>query len=246
VAALLGSLTLMLSVGFDFGYLLVLGVSFGEIQTTITDHLRSAIIWMPAAAIALVLQSLVFIRVTPYLEKLEASDDGEQPSRARLRVFRYLLIGISFFALVIFLVRVSVLGWIVVALSVLLWAMYFIVVSLEAVRRTFFGVLAWGVFLMLVLLLGLIVTGGAINAHSILRYETPKWQMVVEGPSGIHETIDLVGTRRFEQTVIAVDTRKIVHLFPSSRVLEVKQTESTFSNVPRPCKWFGVFCYDIQ
>jgi hypothetical protein len=42
---------LVLSIVYDFGFLLILGTNFSEVPTTISDHLRSSLIWIPPVMI---------------------------------------------------------------------------------------------------------------------------------------------------------------------------------------------------
>ena len=46
-----GAFILMLSITYDYGFFLSFGVGFSEIPTTISDHLRSSLNWIPTAII---------------------------------------------------------------------------------------------------------------------------------------------------------------------------------------------------
>jgi len=45
--ALVSAVSLALSIVFDMGYLESLGLNFGDVPTTIADHVRSALLWVP-------------------------------------------------------------------------------------------------------------------------------------------------------------------------------------------------------
>ena len=47
--ALAVALGFVLSVGYDYGYLMILGLNFQDIPSTISDHIRTALIWLPVA-----------------------------------------------------------------------------------------------------------------------------------------------------------------------------------------------------
>jgi hypothetical protein len=49
--SLLSVSVLVLSIVYDFGFLITLGTSFSEVPTTIADHLRSSLTWVPAVII---------------------------------------------------------------------------------------------------------------------------------------------------------------------------------------------------
>ncbi|MCU7917267.1 MAG: hypothetical protein KZQ95_02780 [Candidatus Thiodiazotropha sp. (ex Epidulcina cf. delphinae)] len=44
---------IVLSVTYDFGYLLFVGVSLSEVPTTLADHVRSSLVWLPYLLIAM-------------------------------------------------------------------------------------------------------------------------------------------------------------------------------------------------
>jgi len=44
-----GVLILSLSIVYDYGYFWVFGISFSELPTTFTDHMRSSLVWTPYA-----------------------------------------------------------------------------------------------------------------------------------------------------------------------------------------------------
>jgi hypothetical protein len=46
-ASLIGGALLLLSVFYDFSFLTALHLHFSEVPTTISDHIRSAIVWVP-------------------------------------------------------------------------------------------------------------------------------------------------------------------------------------------------------
>lgn len=42
-----GALILIFSIAYDYGYFMVFGVGFSEMPTTLSDHLRSSLTWIP-------------------------------------------------------------------------------------------------------------------------------------------------------------------------------------------------------
>lgn len=42
-----GALILILSIAYDYGYFMVFNISFSEMPTTLSDHLRSSLTWIP-------------------------------------------------------------------------------------------------------------------------------------------------------------------------------------------------------
>lgn len=64
---LLSSLTLVLSVVYDWGYFMFLGVPFAEAPTSLSDHIKSALIWLPPAAAA----CFIFIAIEILIQRIE-------------------------------------------------------------------------------------------------------------------------------------------------------------------------------
>lgn len=65
-AALLSGILLALSVFYDYNFLHALGLEFADVPTTVTDHLRTAIIWIPRTILMLCLILLSAILLKMY------------------------------------------------------------------------------------------------------------------------------------------------------------------------------------
>lgn len=55
IVTVLATCTLVASVTYDWGFLSALGLSFGDVPTSLADHARSALVWLPGTALALFL-----------------------------------------------------------------------------------------------------------------------------------------------------------------------------------------------
>jgi hypothetical protein len=54
-SGLLSVFALILSIIYDWGYFYAIGISFAEIPTSISDHIRSALLWLPNTILAIFL-----------------------------------------------------------------------------------------------------------------------------------------------------------------------------------------------
>ena len=52
LSGVIGSLSVIVSFVYDWGFFAALGISFAEAPTTISDHIRSWLVWLPAAVAA--------------------------------------------------------------------------------------------------------------------------------------------------------------------------------------------------
>lgn len=71
--AVIASLLLVVSVFFDYSFLLAIGLSFDEIPSSLSEHVRSAILWAPKVLLTAL---AFFIRVIP-------SEGGRRKVRRR-------------------------------------------------------------------------------------------------------------------------------------------------------------------
>lgn len=81
---ILTAITLCLSVIFDWGYLEALGLSFTDVPTTIADHVRDALLWVPAilsAVLGYTLLELMSRRIEHGLTEEELINQSRSPKR---------------------------------------------------------------------------------------------------------------------------------------------------------------------
>lgn len=89
ILGILSAVTLSLSVFYDFSFLSALGLDFIEVQTTLSDHLRSAVVWIPPVLVAIAFVMLVEL-VTRRIEGFKSEEEIVSASKnpEKLRRFR--------------------------------------------------------------------------------------------------------------------------------------------------------------
>lgn len=84
-----GALILSLSIAYDYGYFMVLGISFSELPTTISDHLRGSLTWIPNTLViifAVIAAELFFRRLEQGMTEEEIIQSSSTPeATARFR-----------------------------------------------------------------------------------------------------------------------------------------------------------------
>lgn len=104
----IASLSVLASFFYDWGFLNALGISFATAPTTVTDHVRSWLTWLPTAVIGFGI--LAFIELVTQRfelgmteeEIIEASANPEKTRRQRRRPWRF-AIGIAILGLLLFI-----------------------------------------------------------------------------------------------------------------------------------------------
>ena len=88
------ALSVVVSFIYDWGFFTALGISFEDAPTTITDHLRSWLLWLPALGVVatIAVAKELFIRRLEHGmtedEIVEASPNPERTARARNRPYK--------------------------------------------------------------------------------------------------------------------------------------------------------------
>lgn len=83
---LVGGLSLACSLVYDWGFYNAAGLTFNDIPSTITDHLRSSLVWLPKAAISLaglIIIELALKRLEHGLTEEEIIQSSKNPERTR-------------------------------------------------------------------------------------------------------------------------------------------------------------------
>ena len=86
LAAAIAPISIIVSFVYDWGFFFALGVSFAEAPTTITDHVRSWLVWLPWLAPAtIILFGIEFLtrRIERGMTEDEIVESSSNPSRTR-------------------------------------------------------------------------------------------------------------------------------------------------------------------
>jgi hypothetical protein len=242
---LLGVALLILSVAHDYFFLIALSLSFNEVATTISDHVRSAIVWLPKVALfifAMLVYELLMRRVEGGRTEQELIETS--PTPRFIKWFRFSA-NAAFVVLAVFIVLTTTL--LTASLHglflgfMLLWG--FLSFSVVQHRRMGAGFTATGarVFIIVPLVVAYVGSFGYGSGERMLTAKTPEWDMAIKTASG-NEHRRLNGMRTFGTTVVAVDTERRVSVVPSERVQAIVRIPQYHDQTSNLCKWFGVLC----
>lgn len=243
--AVVASLLLVVSVFFDYSYLLAIGLSFDEIPSSLSEHVRSAILWAPK----LLLTALGFLMYELFLRRVEGGKTETEliatsPAPRFTRAFRKsgdLIIPVvgTLLALVSpFLSTDS--SW-AYLLFVVLWGF----LSLSVVHHPRLGASFSGprgrLFIVLPMILSIVGLNGYQSGIRMLSSTESKWEMVIREGSTVTKQ-SLLGIRRFGSFAIAVDQSKLVSVVPNDAIVSVKNLAPPKQTEFNACRWFGVLC----
>jgi hypothetical protein len=93
LSGIAASLALLLSIVYDYGYFESLGITFSDVPSSISDHLRTGLIWFPALFFAVV-GATIFELITVRIERGMSEDEiiTSSPVPEKTKRFRERLI----------------------------------------------------------------------------------------------------------------------------------------------------------
>ena len=89
IAVLTPSIAFIFSFFYDLGVFMALGISYADAPTSIADHMRTGLVWIPTAIIIvaiIIALELVNASMNKGNKKLECTHDNHSPSRSKLSV----------------------------------------------------------------------------------------------------------------------------------------------------------------
>lgn len=245
VLVVIASLLFVVSVFFDYSFLLAVGVSFDEIPSSLSEHVRSAILWTPK----LLLTVLAFFTYELFLRRIEGGMSEEEliTSSSTPRFISLFRKSGDLVVPVVGLLTVLVgtflsndLQWAYLLFALLWWGL-----ALSVVNHPRLGTLLVGLqvrlFVILPILLSMVGLYGYQSGIRILTTTKPKWEVVLRDGSTTTKQ-SLLGIRRFGSFAIIVDQAKLVSIIPNESIVSVRIYASPVENEINICRWFGVLC----
>ncbi len=239
------SALLVLSTAYDLSFLYALGLTFEELPSTLADHVRSAIVWVPKALAYIAgfaVYEMLMRRVEGGLteEELIANSPNPRFMRAFRRgpqVLFTILISIGIAAE--FLLGTSEQGLFFLALFI--WGS----LSMSVVEHPRIGAKFTNTTRRLFVIVPIVVVWVAALGYgrgaTMMSASVPKWSVVLN-QGGVTETLGLVGLRRFSEAAILVQPGRQVSIVSAASILRAEALRQPSYDVPRICRWFEVNC----
>ena len=241
----LGVALLILSVAHDYFFLIALGLSFHEVATSISDHVRSAIVWLPKVALfifAMLVYELLMRRIEGGRTEQELIETSPMPRITKW--FRFSA-NAAFVVLAVFIVVTSTL--LTASLHglflgfMLLWGLLSFSVVQHPRMGAGFTPTGARAFIVVPLVVAYVGSFGYGSGERMLTAKTPEWDVAMKTEHG-NEHRKLTGMRTFGTTVVIVDTDQRVSVVPSEQVQVVTRIPQYDDGLPNLCRWFGVLC----
>jgi hypothetical protein len=255
----ISGILLIFSVFYDYNYLLALGLSFSDIPTTIADHVRSAIVWLPrlvldicSTAIFLIFLRTVGLDLTPRLhlnnengaeaELPEQRGEGQTPvfGRVTLILLRAMIgviwIGIVIGAIILGLNDLSKLY----AAFIVIWSGAILLTGLNRIKASMvtagLAPYFWPI-LLVPLYLAYVGARGYLEGSELMMLTSHGRQISLVQQNGDKiRTCKVLGMRRFGDTVILVGRGNGVAVMPAERILVVRKQPIAMPGLEELCQ----------
>ena len=236
---------LVLSTAYDYSFLYALGLSFEDVPSTLADHVRSAIVWAPRAAIYV----LAFAMYEMFMRRMEngLSDEEliQRSSNPRFtRAFRrspQVLFAVLTILVILSntLLTASIHGLFLAGIGI--WG----VLSLEVVQHprmgAKFSTTGGRLFVIVPIIVIWVGSIGYGRGESMLNRKVTQWSVEIRVGQGI-EKQQLVGIRRFSTSAVVVAADRRVSILPSESIVSAEIIREKNADLPRVCQWFGLRC----
>jgi hypothetical protein len=244
-ASLIGGALLLLSVFYDFSFLAALHLHFSEVPTTISDHIRSAIVWVPQVG-GMVLLFFLYELLMRRVEGGKTEDEliASSPNPKFTKNFRA-----SADALFPIIGLISITIWLVFGSSynglylvfIMLWGFLSSSVVSHARLGQPFNRLTARLFVIIPIAAAIVGSFGYGEGERLLAAKDANWEVTV-ADADKRTAYQVVGIRRFESVVIVVDMQKKILLYPAASIVSAKYKSLHEQGVLNGCRWFGILC----
>jgi hypothetical protein len=245
LASVATAVLLVLSTAYDFNFLYALGLSFQELPSTLADHVRSAIVWVPHALLYIggfAVFELLTRRIEGGMSEEELIARSSTPRitkafrkspKVLFAILVPLIVGVDFLLgnsnEALFMA--AIVAWGVLAFSI---------ANHPRLGSRFTSTTA-RLFIVVPLVVIWVSSLGYIRGNSMMRATTPTWNVEIKGSTST-ELRKLVGLRRFSSVAILVEPGRRVSIVPAETVVRADAIRAHDADTPRACRWFGIAC----
>jgi hypothetical protein len=242
----LAAALLIISVFYDYSYLSAIGLSFNEIPSLTTEHVRSALLWGPSLIIVIcsvVFRELLDWRIESiFADQLVTRESSYYDVKKNKSPPKALIVPIALMGVVPVLLTGGE-AWIYyVPIPLTSFFVIYIINDdrLSSISRTV--KLIVGLF---PLFLGMVGAYGDHQGNMLIRNRAPNWELSIRiGTATTKKT--LTGLRRFSTFAIIVDSDRFISIIPNDSILSARRLAPAISPVSNICRWFNFSCDSVK
>lgn len=247
---ILSSILLIASLTYDYAFLRALGLSFNDIPSSITEHIRSAILWSPAIIIFLIVLFMyeLLIRLSYNgisEEEIFRRKYNENQQRIIKRKQHSIFYGLVFFCtLIITLFK----GTDESMLYILFISVYGFIIGLVTTNANMEKLLTSTISRILLffpVFLVILASAGFNTGKDLFDSKRIPWELSLSQNDEI-VNLKFNGIRRFSEFTIAVAENHNISIIPNESILNARMMKPLAPKIINACKWFSFSCEVVK
>lgn len=244
--ALIATLCVALSVVFDWGYLTALELTFSEVPTSLPDHTRSAVLWLPlvVSVIPLAIVASLFSDQIDAKDMRVAKSRGEDIAAYNKNKAKNARWGLAASSIIGFLLWLAF-GYRARTFLAMAALAAWVLVVVRATPHDYLGIRQSMLFRFSLGVLPLIpfalYVTGYISGREGISPDQQFGTITVRG-SGNQYQLKANVARFFEKTAIVVDENRKVLLLKPDDIVQVEKAKPIFINKGVLCDYWHISC----
>jgi carbon starvation protein CstA len=210
---------LVISITYDSAYLWALGLSLGDIPSSISEHIRSAILWSPIVFILILIFGSIFLLgdTSTDPKKIESDD----PIAEALFGARGTILSIAALLLLCYVIYETRSYMYVFLAFPAIWMQILTRFASLRARKNLPISMQLRYFLILPIVLSVVGFSGYFLGNRLLNSNKLQWEYTVKKEDK-EIVFNTFGQRRFTEFTIAVTESKKILIIPNSNILSTK------------------------
>lgn len=245
IIPILSSILLVASLTYDYAFLWAIGLSFNDIPSSITEHIRSAILWSPAAFLYLIFILLfeLIIRLTydgVSEEEILSKKYSSSQLRGHKRIQNYVVYGTFVLAALFSTFTATDQSWIYL-LFMAIYGFIFGIVSTNENMEKLLNTPISRVLVIAPFFFAMLGFSGFNSGKELLNSKKIIWELSISQNEEV-STLKFIGLRRFSEFTIAVAENQNISIIPNESILNALMIKPLEPKVSNACKWFNITC----
>ena len=210
---------LAISITYDSAYLWALGLSLADIPSSISEHIRSALLWLPII-LFLVMGLFIIFAITEKSDKM-AKTEAKSTNFDKYQILLLIIAGLLQIVLNIYLIFYLNEKRFIFVLVSFMW--FLVVAKLMIDKKNKKIEHPMLIFLLFVSPVILCLFGfiGYTAGSKVLNQDKPQWEYIIKKDDK-EIPLSINGQRRFTEFTIAILPEKKILIIPNSNILSMK------------------------
>lgn len=246
---IISALLLVASLIYDYAFLWALGLSFNDIPSSISEHIRSAILWSPAAFLYLIIIILyeLLIRLS-YNGMSEEEILSKKYDAIELRKIKRkqnnIVYGLFIAGTIYYTFVATDDSWMYLSFMAA-YAFIFGLVSTNANMEKLLASRISRILFLAPFFLTMLGNTGFGAGKELLNSKKIIWELNISQKDEV-TALKFIGLRRFSEFTIAIAENQNISIIPNGSILNARMLKQIEPKISNACKWFNLTCEVVK